>query len=372
MSNREIYFDYVRTLAIITIICCHIGAEFILKNPKIFTDFELSYFVIFFSAAKFIGIPLFVMISGALLINKDYSLKTFIKKRFNRVFIPFIFWAIIYMIFSKLVMNRKLSFDNSIDIIFGTSGKIGVIFWFIWMILIVYIGILIINKILEYVKGRYPNFESKFINILTLSSLIVYILVSLGIITYSSKIIYYILFIPYAIFGYYLSNLDLENLNIKGKLKFNSQHIVVISLILSFLGYLFFIDNTVLNSMDAGKYIEADYFTIIVMVFTFSIFLFFKYFTNSEGKYFKRVYNSLYSERLKKIIYSISISSFGIYFVHYLVLKFLKYEFLQDLNFIHHPIFWTPILLVTVFFTSWFIVYILSKIPYVNKISGVK
>lgn len=186
MSNREIYFDYIRTLAIITIICCHIGAEFILKNPKIFTDFKLSYFVIFFSAAKFIGIPLFVMISGALLINKDYSLKTFIKKRFNRVFIPFIFWAIIYIIFSKLVMNRKLSFDNSIDIIIGTSGKIGTIFWFIWMILIVYIGILIINKILEYGKGRYPNFKSKFINILTLGSLIIYILLSLGIITYSS------------------------------------------------------------------------------------------------------------------------------------------------------------------------------------------
>ena len=108
MGNRQIYFDYIRALAIITIICCHVGAEFILNNPKIFTDFKLSYFITFFSAAKYIGVPLFVLISGALLINKDYSLKTFVKKRFNRVFIPFIFWAIIYIIFSKIVLNKQL------------------------------------------------------------------------------------------------------------------------------------------------------------------------------------------------------------------------------------------------------------------------
>ena len=372
MSNRQIYFDYIRTLAIITIICCHIGAEFILKNPKIFTNFKLSYFVVFFSAGKYIGVPLFVMISGALLINKDYSLKTFIKKRFNRVFIPFIFWAIIYIIFSKLVMNKKLSFNNSIDIIFGTSGKIGVIFWFIWMILIVYIGIFIINKILEYGKERYPNFEGKFINILTLVSLLVYIIVNLGLISYSSKIVYFTLFTGYAIFGYYLSNLDLKKLNIKGKFNLNSKYIIGITFILSILGYLFFVRGIVLNSMTAGKYLEANYFQLIVMVFTFSIFLFIKYFTNSDGKCCKRIYGLLYSKSFKKIIYSISLSSFGIYFVHCLVLKFLKYKYLNDLNFYNHPIFWTPILLVIVFFTSWFIVFILSKIPYITKISGVK
>ena len=100
MINRQIYFDYIRALAIISIICCHIGGEFVLKNPKIFTDFKLSYFVIFFSAAKFIGIPLFVMISGALLINKDCSLKTYIKKKIYSCFHPiYILGNNIYTIF---------------------------------------------------------------------------------------------------------------------------------------------------------------------------------------------------------------------------------------------------------------------------------
>ena len=142
------------------------------------------------------------------------------------------------------------------------------------MILIVYIGIFIINKILEYGKVRYPNFEGKLINILTLISLVVFILVNLGLINYSSKIVYFSLFTAYAIFGYYLSNLDLEKLNIK-EFKLNSKYIIGITFILSVLGYLLFVRGIVLNSMAAGKYLEANYFQFIVMVFTFSIFLFF-------------------------------------------------------------------------------------------------
>lgn len=51
------------------------------------------------------------MISGALLINKDYSISAFIRKKFNRIFIPYIFWAVILVLFSLLLINLGIKAD---------------------------------------------------------------------------------------------------------------------------------------------------------------------------------------------------------------------------------------------------------------------
>lgn len=60
------------------------------------------------------AIPIFVMISGALLVNKDYSLSNFIKKKFNRIFIPYIFLAIVLVLFSYILINLGIN-ANVID-----------------------------------------------------------------------------------------------------------------------------------------------------------------------------------------------------------------------------------------------------------------
>lgn len=54
------------------------------------------------------------MISGALLVNKDYSLSNFIKKKFNRIFIPYIFLAIVLVLFSYILINLGIN-ANVID-----------------------------------------------------------------------------------------------------------------------------------------------------------------------------------------------------------------------------------------------------------------
>ena len=45
-----------------------------------------------------IGVAIFLMISGALLLNRDYpSLSDFLKRRFARIVYPFIFWIILIL-----------------------------------------------------------------------------------------------------------------------------------------------------------------------------------------------------------------------------------------------------------------------------------
>ena len=83
MKNRIFYYDILRALAIVGIITCHMTASYV----SIVNAFSLDWiFVEFFNSLRQFAIPLFVMISGALLINKDYSLSNFVYKKFNRIF----------------------------------------------------------------------------------------------------------------------------------------------------------------------------------------------------------------------------------------------------------------------------------------------
>ena len=56
-----------------------------------------------YGAIGMLGVPLFVMLTGALLLNPNRDnepLECFYKKRFDRIALPFIFWTIIYFAWS--------------------------------------------------------------------------------------------------------------------------------------------------------------------------------------------------------------------------------------------------------------------------------
>lgn len=370
-ENRIIYLDYLRALAIIGIVCCHGSAMYFYGNTKILNNFNVSFFVTFFTCGRFIGIPLFVMISGALLINKHYSIREFFTKRLNRILVPFVFWVIIYMLFAKFILHKPLISNYTLDLIYGESGTIGVIFWFIWMILIVYIGIFLINKIIEYGSKKYKGFDKKFIKILIIISLMIYIMIDFGIIpSIPSDLWANILYIPYALFGYYLYNLKLEDLKFLKKYKINSRHIIISTLLISLIGYTFYVYYVVIESMKLNTFTADTYFQIIVMIFNFAIFLFFKNLSYYGEKYFKKFYNLVYSKSIKEITYSISKCSFGIYFIHYVLVRFIMKVILKGTDYKHHPIFWIPILIITVFLVSWGLTLTLSKIPFIKRFSG--
>lgn len=362
MFERKVYLDQLRVLAIVSIICCHVCCDFIIQNNDIFSFFKTFYMLSFFTLGRFIGIPIFIMISGALLINKSYSLREFVKKRFNRVFVPYIFWALIFSLFSVVVMHKKFTYELLLQVFFGQKGTVGVILWFIWMIMVVYIGIFIINKILEYGKSKSDKFENLFVNILVIFSLITYFLSNLGYFPYSSELLYYVQFIPYAIFGYALTNKDFTNSIITPDL------LVVFAFFISVFGYLYFTWTVDINAISINKFSPGSYFQFIVMIIVFNIMLFFRYLPESN---FNRINNFLSSNYVSSAILSISRCSFGIYFIHYLILKFLQNVYLKQIGLFDHPLFWTPILLIVVFLSSWFIMGVMAKIPILNKLSGV-
>ena len=150
-SKRILYFDVIRIMSIIGILFCHASALYIVSD----IGTPNFYITAFYDCFRDFSVPLFVMLSGALLIGKNDSLIAFFKRRLSRIFIPFLFWALMTIINSFIYLKHSIDIDNAINIFLGHGGTLGGLYWFIWMIIAVYFGIFIING--KYVLKELPN-----------------------------------------------------------------------------------------------------------------------------------------------------------------------------------------------------------------------
>jgi surface polysaccharide O-acyltransferase-like enzyme len=109
-SKRIFYADLIRTYAILAVIGIHVSAPLVNK----WTAISMQWWWIgnLFNFACRPSVPLFVMISGMLLLNNRNTegVYLFFKNRFLKVLIPFIFWAVIYYFWIAIVNNRSFSF----------------------------------------------------------------------------------------------------------------------------------------------------------------------------------------------------------------------------------------------------------------------
>jgi surface polysaccharide O-acyltransferase-like enzyme len=93
--------DIIRTLAIVLVVLLH-TSDFPYKfiNNTI-TGLDVSNWFVtdIYAAFGYLGVPIFVMLTGALLLTPekaDESARVFFKKRFARIGLPLIFWTIAY------------------------------------------------------------------------------------------------------------------------------------------------------------------------------------------------------------------------------------------------------------------------------------
>ena len=94
-ANHTAYFDVLRIIACVLVVFIHVSASFVYQCEVGTVDW---YFANFYNNAKMYGVSVFFMISGALLLNKDYDLtfkKLFTKKIF-KLAVLFIVWSTIY------------------------------------------------------------------------------------------------------------------------------------------------------------------------------------------------------------------------------------------------------------------------------------
>lgn len=327
--NRIFYFDAIRALAIIFVILSHVAGPFLESNLHAHSNIA----IISMSMGRF-GVPLFFMISGALLLGREYpSINSFLKKRFLRIIYPFIFWMIIIAI-------RLIFYDKNINLLI--KMLIGESFtWFIYALIGLYLFIPVLNAFIkEYsIKG-----VEYFLLIWAITLIINMMNIGLPIAdVYHLSLNHFYGFIGFFVLGYYISN---------KKFKLKKRTMLIIGLIITTISLAVTIYITAITSK------PLNYISIPVILQCIGLYLAIRY---------SSIINKIsYNQIIGKITYSISRYSYGMYFSDVVVRGFLFF----GLNLVNHSPKLIPIILVVVVVLSWLPNYILGKIPVLAKFSG--
>ena len=291
-------------------------------------------------------VPVFVMLSGMFLLDPkhEYSLKKLYFKKILRLMSAFVIWALFYV----CVNNSHIRPLPSLYDLFCQLVRGQFHLWFIFMISGLYMVTPILRliakdeKILLYsiVLGFIfvflykPTLENSKIGII--SQLI------LGRLSVNCVVGGYV---TYFLLGYWLS---IHKLDRKKRM------------IICILGIIILLGSTIFNGIysiyrnSPGEYVLhylwADTFFAALTVFVFCQYTF-------KEKSF--------SPWMCKAISKMAELSFGIYLIHVFILDHLKWIGLP--HFFIHPLFSIPIMSIMTFVLSFCAVYVISKIPFLNK-----
>jgi len=288
-SQTQFGLCCLRILATFSVIIIHVSGPLVVKFNEIsFLDWNVANF---FDSISRYSVPIFFMISGALLLNKDYSLKSFFGKRLGKILPPFLIWSIIYSVFNRYIFKEEPFNIIKIikDVFYGAEYHL----WFIYTLLGVYLTVPILRK---WIKDATVK-EMRYVLIIWFLTLILTI-PNLKVYFFKIDLSFFSGFIGYFILGYYLS-------------LFKFRKIVSVSLIV--LGNVITIFGTYYFTAKTSKFYYYFYEYLCVNAFLVSsgIFMFFNKMVTPSKKV-----NSI-AQRLNQ-------ATFGIYLIHPLMLTMFK------------------------------------------------
>lgn len=344
-GNRIVWTNNLRVLATISVIFLHVSGQILIQYGTV-SNFVWWIGNLYDGSVRFC-VPVFVMLTGALLLPKTYKLSEFLRKRFLRIILPFLFWSFVYILFAlntKLLQNHNITtleiITWALDLLkSGSSTHL----WYIYMIIGIYLFIPILSKWIQ-------NSDEKLILYFLIIWLIDMILSQPIFENFNTDIdlSYFSDFIGYLVLGYYLS--------IK-TFKYSKKTINIAAILLIFTGIIITILGTYFLSCNDGKFNQYfyGYLTTNTLIVSIGIFVIFKNWDSTNPK-------------LLNIVDFISKYSYGIYLVHVLVLLYLS-KIGIDYS-LMNPIFSIPITSFLCLMFSILIIYVLNKMPYGKYISG--
>jgi surface polysaccharide O-acyltransferase-like enzyme len=341
MNERVKYFDYLRVFAVFSVIILHLSAQNWFAVDV--GSYEWQIFNCYDSIVR-MSVPIFVMISGAIFLNRNHDVKKIYGKYIPRMIIAFVFWAMIYAFAAG---GGKMDFfKNTI------SGHYHM--WFIPMIVCLYMYIPIICKIVEcesvmkyfLTLGFIFQFFIPYCIRLMIdfgSSSLVILANSMEAQLNDAGIHLFIGYTFYFVLGLYLSKLDMSR---------NVRKIIYLFAIIGAIAtVLLNVALTIKNQTHSGNYYGN--FTINVLMESVGAFVFFKY-------------NVPNSESTSKIMSNLAEYSFGAYLVHALIIEMMANVVgIDTLSF--YPIISVPFLAILVFILSFVVSALVKKIPFINE-----
>lgn len=194
-EQRDYRLDLLRVIAISMIVLMH-SPNPDSNNPSFFSA-SMSY-------VTASGLVLFFMISGSLLLGTKLSAIEFIKRRFSKILYPTLFWTVAYLMVSYLAQPTEgtIIIRKIVSIPFSAQGH-GVL-WFIYTLAGLYLLAPILSRWLRSATKKEIEFYLS-LWVLTLAYPYLDFVVDLN--ESETGILYYFTgYVGYFILGYYLKN----------------------------------------------------------------------------------------------------------------------------------------------------------------------
>jgi surface polysaccharide O-acyltransferase-like enzyme len=341
MKEQLSWANHLRAFAAISVIVLHIAAPILYQYGKVSTN--IWWFGNVVDGTVRYCVPIFLMLSGTLILSNPIEIKSFFVKRVSKIIGPFIFWSLIYLIFNlslKFFQGEKLfAWDKLRFILSSIKNGAACHFWFIYMLLGLYLIFPIISR---WITNCSQN-EIRFYLIIWFATLF------LGFPILKKyfpdfNLIYFSGYLGYPILGYYLSKVE-------------AKVPKVIYWILFLVGSALTIFGSYYLTLKSGVFQENlyAYLTPNVAISSIGVFMLFKGI-------------SISNKVLNGISNSINNLSFGIYLVHILVLDSLAIFGIQW-SFVN-PVFGLVFTLLVCLILSYVIIFLLRKVPLLKNFIG--
>ena len=327
VKKREYTFDVLRVIAMIMVIIVHVSNLYSRYYGLISNSSYL--FSLIFNTISRISVPIFFMISGALLLDRDFNKDKYLKRIF-RFLQVIVVWDIIYLIWEYFFFGT--TYSKLYTLIFEPFRSH---LWFLYTIILLYIIQPLLKILLDKLNSKYKIFL-----------FIAWFLLGTFSMFYPFITEHYttICYIGYFILGKYLydfiSNHDLSKYNV----------IIVIMILLCFIASIF-----------------LNYTASIKLNMFYNSFFAFRtpYIILASLLFFILLYNLVHNRNHKKVIMLLSDLSFGIYLIHgiFLDITFKIFSYRDFNSIIGIPLFVCIILLCSI--SS---VYILRKSKILKRV----
>jgi surface polysaccharide O-acyltransferase-like enzyme len=332
------WIDLIRVVAVFQIILVHLSYVLFFKEDVLSENWRAANFYDSFSR---MGVPLFFMVSGFLLLGKNEPIIDFFRKRFVKVGIPTLFWSVAYLLWSveaytNGTMNPLRVILSMLKVMY--LGDVEIHLWFLYVLIGIYLVVPILRVFVSAASRRDLTY---FVAIWFLATPLIEMTNRLTGLPTAMDIPVVAGYVGYFMIGYLLADVKLD-----GRGRLLSALGCIVAITVTYVG-------TNILSAQAGP-IDAyfySYFSPPTVLASICGYLLLKDLGNKLG-------------RVSEITRTLSTASFGIYLIHIFVVELLRKGYLgfRLYSWMAPSAYMIPLTGLAVFALSFAMVFFLRKI----------
>lgn len=372
---------YLRDLAVCLVILTHVAAQWL--DSSLQSGTPALYSAHLCSILSFVGVTLFVMLSGVLYLAPSHRQKStsprFIVQKALRFFLIYLFWKLFYFA-EDLLLNLPDSAERSASFVkekfllsmFRTNGKYHL--WYLPMFCLLLLLVPLIYEGAQHLKACALYLCIFFAAAILLPTAFLFEFPFKYLLMDFRNVFdlgHYLGYAGYFLLGHVLYELSQKKTLLKNPFWKNKKHFLVPLWILALTATVIAVKTEAARSASQGVTDSSFATPFVLNTFLLAAALLFTFCCRSDKAFSSEISGKafIYQSVCTRFLISLSKASLGIYLIHPFVLDLIqKAGFLRDSV---NPIIGIPILWIALLSISWLISAMLRRIPVIQRLVSV-